>query len=320
MMDVKLSKNRRVFEIMLIVVVLGMAGLYTQMGPHRSTVLHLFFLPVVLSGYFLGRTSAGVLALLCALCVTIASSVLPTGFAAMQTPLMMGLALTVWGGVLGLTAILAGTLCDERATTVDELHKAYVGVVEVLAKYLQGGNPRVKARSVRLGELSQLVAERLGLPQKQTDDIRVAAMLYQLGNVEITTQVISKAFDALDPADSRHTFLGTELVHSLGSVLEGALPLLANQDDDVRDYLRADDNSQSRDMPLGARVIRAVRAYDKATGIGGDPDQVHAHAIRHLQVQFPADHTIIDAIDAVARRCPMSFVAEAELLSAVGTA
>ena len=38
-----------------------------------------------------------------------------TGFAAYSSPIMVGLAVTVWAAVLGLTALLVGTLFDARA-------------------------------------------------------------------------------------------------------------------------------------------------------------------------------------------------------------
>ena len=44
------------------------------------------------------------------------------------------------------------------ADAVEELHEAYVGVVSVLATYLQSANPNAKARSTRVAELSQAVA------------------------------------------------------------------------------------------------------------------------------------------------------------------
>lgn len=135
-------------------------------------------------------------------------------------------------------------------SSLHELHKAYAGVVEVLSRYLRRSNPHTKSRSVRVAELSQLVTEELGPPRKQIDDIRVAALLHDLDNVEITTQVISKAFGSLEARHARHTFTGTELMHSLGSVLEGALPLLAGQDDAVRDCLG--DAVGIAETPLGA--------------------------------------------------------------------
>jgi HD-GYP domain-containing protein (c-di-GMP phosphodiesterase class II) len=302
--DGKLTKDRHVFEIMVLIVILGMAALFTKMGPHKMVALNLFFVPIILSGYYLGRTSAGVLALFCALAVTITTTLVPTGFAAYDTPIMMGLVLTVWAAVLGLAALLVGTLCDQRAATVKELHRAYVGVVEVLSKYLQGGNPRTKARSERIAELSYLVAKELRLSQKETDDVRVAALLHDLGNVEITTQVISKAFDTLEESPTKHKFLGTELVHSLGSVLEGALPLLVNQDDAAHDYLTKEGGFKPGEAPLGARIIRAVRYYDDLTTGGGKPTDTVEHALKKLRTDACGDYDsyVIDALERVVRK------------------
>ena len=100
------NRDRRILEIMLIVVAMGMTFLLYRMGGYKMVILNLFYLPIVLSGYYLGRTSAGVLALLSVLAVTITATLDTTGFAAYRTPVMIGLALTVWGATLGLTAIL----------------------------------------------------------------------------------------------------------------------------------------------------------------------------------------------------------------------
>lgn len=265
MMNTDVQKERRTLEFMLIVVSLGMAYLVYRMGPFKMVALNLFFLPIVLSGYFLGRSSAGILSLFCALCVTIATTMDATGFAAYSSPVMMGLALTVWAAVLGLTAILVGTLCDERAAKLKELHEAYVGIVEVLTRYLQSGDPKVKARATRIAEMSQAVAEEMKLSRKDVDDIRVGALLYDLGSLEITTKVISRAMDTLEsrPGTSdQHTFLGLDLVNSLGSVLHGAVPLVLNQNDSVHDALSADEETGAMEVPLGARIIKAVRAFD----------------------------------------------------------
>ena len=310
-MSAKLTKDRGVFEIMLIIVTLGMTYLLYQMGGHKIVALNLFFLPIVLSGYYLGRTSAGVLALFCVLSVTIATTSDTSGFATFTNPLMVGLALTVWAAVLGLTAILVGTLCDERAAKVDELHEAYVGVVEVLSKYLQSGHPKIKAKSVRVAEMCQMVAEEMRLSRKQTDDIRVGALLHDLGNVEITTKLISKAVDTLeaDPTRSdKHTFLGMDLVHSLGSVLHGAVPLLMSQDDPARDGLAMEDEVECGEIPLGARIIRAVRAYDALTvGDSSEPKSSSARALLELRKGTPSefDDEVLNALERMVKKSSM---------------
>ncbi|MFO0839141.1 MAG: hypothetical protein U1D55_11535 [Phycisphaerae bacterium] len=282
-MDFESRKNRVIFEGMLVVVVLGMATLFHRLGAHAMVGLNLFFLPVILSGYFLGRSAAGVLALLCALAVAIAASLGGARYAAYDSPLMVGLALSIWAAVLGLIAILMGTLCDERMRTVRDLQRAYVGVVEVLSKYLQSANPRVKDRSTRVAELSQAIAQEMKLSRRQVDDIRVAALLRDLESVEVTTQIASRAVNVLESSSRKHTFLGTDLVHSLGSVLEGALPLLVSQDELANSSV--DSNQQHHTSPpLGVEIIAAARAFDEL--MNGNPTgerRTSATAIRELR-------------------------------------
>lgn len=260
-MDFDTKKHRLAFEVMLMVVVISMAGLFLRLGQHGMVGLNLFFLPVILSGYFLGRSAAGVLALLSAISVTIAASFIGANFSGFNSPLMVGLGLAIWAAVLGLVALLMGTLCDERMRSVKELQKAYVGVVEVLSKYLQSANPRVKDRSTRVAELSQQIAIELKLARRQIDDIRVAALLHDLESVEITTQIANRAVNSLENSTRRHTFLGTDLVHSLGHVLEGALPLLVSQDELLKHCLEPLEKSPGV-APIGAQVIAMARSYD----------------------------------------------------------
>jgi len=304
-MDLQQLRDRRIFEGMLILLILGMTTLFYKMGVHGLVALNLFFLPVVISGYFMGRTSSGVLALLCALCVTSATMLLRIKFTGYSSPVMVGLALTIWAATLGLTAILMGTLCDERARTVRELQKAYVGVVEVLSKYLQSAHPGIKARSTRIAELSQLVAQEMKLPRKQVDDVRVAALLHDLENVEITTQVLNTAVNSLEKArpDVRHTFLGTDLVHSLGSVLEGALPLLVAQNEAVRDAMSGSQEPADDDLPVGAKIIAAVRGFDSLIYSDAGPRRDPREALRDLRTELPAGyHDVLVALERVVER------------------
>ena len=315
-METKLPRNRGVFEMMLIILALGMAAILSQMGGYKMVVLNLFFLPIVLSGYYLGRSSACVLALFSALAVTIVVTWDGACLAAFDTPLMVGLAITLWAGTLGLTAILVGTLCDERAGTVKELHNAYVGVVEVLARYLQGASSGVKARPQRVAELSQLVAEEMNLSPKQVDDIRVAALLQDLDHVEITTQTISKAVTVLENApvgEQSHTFRGTELVHSLGTVLHGALPLLLSE----QGHASAPPSGaapQSMDLaPLGARIIQAVRAYDALVSANEAPSlALSRDAIITLcsDTSSGCDPQVLNAMERALRRSAHPYACE----------
>lgn len=251
------GRGERFLEMTLVFVTAGLACLLYSMTGMKVVVLNLFYLPVVLAGFFLGRYRAGVLALLSVISATIVVATDLRGFSAQTTPIMIALAVTFWGSSLGLTSILVGTLSDQRDTKALEAHEAHIGVMEVLARYLQSANPDLEHRALEVARLSARVAEGMRLSSKELDDIRVAALLLDMENIEITARVIRKAVDELeDDAGSvrQRTFNGTELVRSLGTALRGAFPLLLAQSTHGADHARTS-------TPFGARIIRTVRAY-----------------------------------------------------------
>jgi HD-GYP domain-containing protein (c-di-GMP phosphodiesterase class II) len=296
-------RERRILEACLIVVTIGLTLLVHRMSGNRMVVLNLFFLPVVLSGFFLGRYHAGVLALLCVISASFVAVFDFDGFNTVVSPLSTGLCVTVWGSVLCLTAILVGTLSDDRTAQARELHDAYVGVIEVLSGYLQGANPRLKALSLHVAELCQQVAAAMRLTPRQIDDIRVAALMQDIGRIEVTTKVISRAVDNLGAKGTQHySFQGTDLVHSLGTVLRGAIPILMNQDQPWPSALP--ENAATPVIPIGAHIVRAVRTYATLTGQGLDGHLLSSEeAIFEMRRDRDAayDQNVLDALEQATR-------------------
>lgn len=291
------GRNERVLEIMLVVITLGLACLLYSTSGIKLMILNLFFLPVVLAGFYLGRYRAGVLALLSVVAASIVVVSDLSGFVIRSSPLTIGIALTIWGATLGLTSLLVGTLCDERDSKAIEAHEAHVGVVEVLARYLQSANPQLQNRSMRVVHLSESVARKMRLSTKEIDDLRVAALLMDMENIEITAKVIRKAVDELEDAKSveQRTFNGTELVQSLGSTLKGAFPLLLSQH-------CTEGRPGDQAVPFGARIIRTVRSYVQLTetswnGSGLSPTD----ALDELRCDLESEYhpAVLHALDQV---------------------
>jgi K+-sensing histidine kinase KdpD len=283
----KLERTQeRTLEIMLVLVTAAISCLLYHTEAMKIVVLNLFFLPIVLAGFFLGRYRAGVLALLAVVTATIVICMDFNGFGTMNSPVAIALCVTLWGSVLGLTALLVGTLCDDRDARRVEAHEAQVGVVEVLARYLQSANPGLETRAKRVAALSEQVAKKMRLSAKEIDDIRVAALLMDMENIEITARVIKKAVGALedDSQLKQRTFHGTELVQSLGMVLTGAFPLLLNTSEDAA-------AAEGHSVPFGSRIIRTVRAYES---MESDPwqhgDKTPEAFIDELQSGIDVDH------------------------------
>ncbi|NIA08099.1 MAG: hypothetical protein GWP14_10790 [Actinobacteria bacterium] len=289
------DKQRTRLELILIFTALATAGLFYRIQGYKMVVLYLFYLPVVLSGFFLGRYHAGLLTVFSVMLASVLVFLDWTGFPAGSSPIVIGLTISVWASTLGLTSLLIGTLSDDRAAKTKELHEAYVGVVEVLSRYLQSANPHLKDRSVRVTELSQMVAARMRLSPKQIDNIRVAALLYDIGKIEITTRLIDRAVSTLRSnieGLGQDTFQGAELIQSLSNTLSpDILPLLTPEADAMYSYPAEEDSPTVCDIPIGAKIIRTVRSYDDLTqGILGRSPLSPSEAISELRSDITADH------------------------------
>lgn len=320
-MSNKTTKNQRVLEISLVLVIVGLTCVMYRMSGYKMIVLNLFYLPIVLAGFYLGRYRAGVLAFLGVILVSVVTILTLNDFAAFTSPIVVGLAITVWGAVLGLSALLTGTLSDELSTTMDELHEAYVGVVEVLSQYLQCANPHHKDRSQRVSELSQSVGNAFRLSQREVDDIRVAALLYDMENIEITAKVIRRAVGDLESQQEElarpYTFRGTELAQSIGSVLSGAFPLLLTQGDALQLGSADGEGKTAQDLPLSGQIIRAVRAYDALMyDAAGQRSMTPPEAIKELGRDVVADHHVgvLAVLESVVSQPSIAELAETDAL------
>ena len=313
------KREKLILELMLLVLAIGLACLCYQMQGGKMVILNLYYLPVVLAGFFLGRQSAGVLTLFCVLSASVVAAVSLAGFEVGSSPLAAGLTILVWGAVLGLTALLVGTLSDDAAAKMAELHAAYAAVVEVLSRYLQSANPALKARSTRVGELCHLVATDMGLPAAHVEDIRVAALLGDIGKIEVTAKLVTRAVDVVESgpqAASHETIDGVDLVRSLGSLLRGAVPILLSQDISAQDCLMAAGGTSSSRSPVGARIIHTVRAYDDLTqGDEMRPALAWREAVAELRADGcnGYDAQVVDVLERVVARGVKTDVAPGQL-------
>ena len=282
-------------EVFLTLIVFGCSTLLTSLPAAKVAVLNLYFLPIVLAGFFLGRYRAGALALLSAITAGMLISGDLQGFAASNSPVLVSLTLTVWAAVLGLTAIVVGTLKDDLVDKASEAREAQVGVVELLSRYLQSVNPQLENRCQRVARLCEQVALKLRLEPREIDNIRVAAVLADMENVEITARIVRKAVGELkSDGDQQRTVSGPELVRSLGEVLSGAFPLVAPSMSHV---------GVCENAPFGSRIIQVIRAYCRTQDETGDaPEYVIAEMMTDVGATYhPAVlHALSEVVGATA--------------------
>lgn len=253
------------FELLLITLVLGFVVIVHQLARVPDVILHFFYIPVIIAAYVFGRTLAGLIALLAFLSVTVFAIADPGQYAFQSAGVVMvGLRLCVWGGFLGLVAIIIGTLAEERANKIRELKEAHIGIIEILSKYLQSADQYTRSHSMRVADLAEAIAHQLRLKPEEVENVRVGALLHDIGKVEISTRLIQKAA-GLSEAEraevASHTVHGAELVRSLGAILSGAVPLIRHHHDHYAPTPGAD-GLYGEHIPIGARIIAVADAYD----------------------------------------------------------
>jgi len=256
----------RHFEQILVAVILIVALIGTYVIQEKFIILNFYYLPVLMAGYFLGRRTGVLAAVFSILAVLICILVFPTRFLDGNEILTGLLQLSSWGGFLILVSFAVGTLYEKNEQRVKELKNAYIGVLEILSKYLESTDRYTKGHSVRVSELAMEIAIAMELPRSEVENIRVSGLLHDIGKIEISSEILSKAADLSTEEKELmdlHTVKGAYILTAVGSVLKEVVPIVVAHHQYFADTF--ENNVGTNKIPLGARVIAVADAYDAMT-------------------------------------------------------
>jgi HD-GYP domain-containing protein (c-di-GMP phosphodiesterase class II) len=76
--------------------------------------------------------------------------------------------------------------------SVDENHELFLGTVKALAAAIDGKDPYTRGHSERVSRFSVAVAQGLGLPEGEIEQIRISALLHDVGKIGIDDRVLKK--------------------------------------------------------------------------------------------------------------------------------
>jgi len=256
------------FEEMVVLTILVMVLFMHYFVVQKTAFLHFYYLPVLIAGFFLGRRTAMLLSLFCILLVTIFVIATPYFSALYETKLDMTIDLTFWASFLILTSYVVGTLFNENEKKLFDLKNAYIGILEILSKYLESADRYTKGHSVRVANLATEIAIALELPRIEVENIKAAALLHDIGKVEISTTLIQKAISLSKEEKleiDSHTEKGAKILTTVGDVLKDAVPIVLAHH---RSYIDMDIDHRTTGLNhinLGACVVAVADAYDAIT-------------------------------------------------------
>jgi putative nucleotidyltransferase with HDIG domain len=255
------------FEKLLVTIILLAAFAGTYLIDEKAIVLNFYYLPVLFSAYFLGRRMGVLTAVFSILTVLICALLSPQSFFDSRGVLKGVSQLSSWGGFLILASVAVGTLYERNERQLRELRQAYVGILEILSKYLESTDRYTKGHSVRVSELAMEIAIAMDLHRTEVENIRVAGLLHDIGKIEISGEILRKAADlSKDEKEliDSHTMKGAYLLSAVGSVLKEVVPIVVAHHKYFVDTLDLPDEEKLR-IPLGARIVAVADAYDAMT-------------------------------------------------------
>ncbi len=298
--------------VFLLIAILGVISFLGSGG--QRFFLNFYFLPVVLAGYTLG-VRGGVLASVASISIVV---LFFTVFHQALIPVDPQAAtdwwadLTLWGGFLVLSGGAIGKLYERSDLAMKNLEQAYSGVLEILVKFIDTADRYTEAHSVRVSILSTEIARELSLSEREIEDIRVAALLHDVGKLDVSIDVIRKAGKLEDDEWEqlkKHPEHGANIVEQMGGMLSSAVPIILfhHEQFNGKGYY----GRKGEQIPLGARVIAVADAFDAMTT--DRPYQKARQTWEALEIIEKGkgqhfDPQIVDAFASVMRRRPQGVV------------
>jgi hypothetical protein len=233
---------------------------------YKFSFLNYFFLPVILSGYFLGKNRAVLAAVFSVLFVILYLVYFelitgPKNFFMFHEVV----SLVTWGSLLILTGALIGSFSEQREAKLDKLRTAYVGTLEIMLKYLESIDEATPPAQ-RVARIAGRIAAAAGLETSEIENIKSASLLSVAGDLSSSLPLFVEMTDFLR---SEEDVLASSLddrtkviMRSTSSLLNEIQPLLRAF---YTHYVQQRDslNKDLVGIPLGSSIMALAQVYDR---------------------------------------------------------
>lgn len=166
-------------RLLVLLLVASLLGIHWIVD-YKVAFLSFYYLPIIVAGFFVGRNTAVLSAVFVVALVAFFQAV-----EGLEGPpgLYEGALLTLipWAGFLILTAYVVGSLAEQRQAQLTSVKQSYVTMLELLTFSLEAAERENRGHSHRVAVLAAKLARELGFPEPEIENVRVAALLHEVG-------------------------------------------------------------------------------------------------------------------------------------------
>jgi putative nucleotidyltransferase with HDIG domain len=254
-------------ELWLILSLFAILGLLNFLVVSDHMLLGLYSLPVVFSAFYYGRRHATLTAVAATVMVVLLTRINPNLLnQEIKQPLTQKwFDIIAWSGTLIVTAYAMGTLYERMAHQVKELRDTYQGVLMILRHFISK-DKYTENHSYRVSVYAARIASYTGLGKERVEDVRAAALLHDIGKLDVSRQLLYKASRLTEKEIEEmktHVERGVNMIEPVGGSLRRVIPIILAHHDkfDGSGYHPASGGH----IPIEARIISVADVYDSLT-------------------------------------------------------
>ena len=170
----------------------------------------------------------------------------------------------------------------------DELRHSYETFIKAFANIINlkiGSNAAV---SQRIQEHCVMVANALNCNEAETDAVKIAALLYQIGKIFLHDSLLNRPFSDFSEAEAnrfrQHSILGEQALLPV-EALQAAAQLIRHQNEHV-DGSGFPDNLTGPGIAMGARILKVVIDFNQyLSGFLSGKDETLMSTIKYMRSQ-----------------------------------
>jgi putative nucleotidyltransferase with HDIG domain len=252
-------------ELWLILSIVASAGIFNYFVGGQRLILTFYNIPTFFTAYYFGRRRAVEAALGSILFVTWVDMMNPALLGRHVTTmdnLLTSSDLVIWAGLLLVFAYASGTLHETAQRRLNELQQTYTGLLQILSQIISN-DKFTQNHSYRVSVYATQIASEMAFTPDRIEDIRAAALLHDIGKLELSREVLYKAAK-LTPDDVKeiktHVEKGMNFLSPVAGSLRRVLPIILAHHDkfDGTGYHA----TKGESIPIEARILSVADVYD----------------------------------------------------------
>lgn len=254
----RVKNSRILLTFLALALVFALQFIIILIDPRYHDVLrHLYYLPIILGGYFLGPAGGvffGVVS-------SIASSI---HIILHSNVLIMDLALQLI--IFCLTGGFIGYLSEGERKRRIMLEKSSMEFMKALSNSIDARDPYTKGHSLRVAGIARKIGMEMGLGERDLDLIYQAGLLHDIGKIAVPDNILKKPGKLSEeeykvikhhPSEGETILINVEMLKNL-------IPVVKSHHEryNGKGY---PDKLREENIPLMARIIAVADAFDAMT-------------------------------------------------------